>query len=45
MYDTLKKNDPEIYNSVRGEVLRQQDKLELIASENYTSVAVMEAQG
>ena len=45
MYDTLKKNDAEVYAAVRGEVLRQQDKLELIASENYTSVSVMEAQG
>ena len=45
MYDTLRKNDADVYNAVRGEVMRQQDKLELIASENYTSVSVMEAQG
>ena len=45
MYDTLKKTDPAVYDAVRGEVLRQQEKLELIASENYTSVSVMEAQG
>ncbi|MFA5160690.1 MAG: serine hydroxymethyltransferase [Elusimicrobiales bacterium] len=45
MHDTLKKTDAEVYNAVRGETLRQQDKLELIASENYTSVSVLEAQG
>jgi len=45
MYDTLKKTDPEIYQAVRGEVVRQQTKLELIASENYASVSVLEAQG
>ncbi len=45
MYDTLRENDADVYNAVRGEVMRQQDKLELIASENYTSVSVMEAQG
>jgi glycine hydroxymethyltransferase len=45
MYDELKKCDREIYESVRGELLRQQNKLELIASENYTSKAVLEALG
>ncbi len=45
MYEELKKADKEIYESIRGEVLRQQNKLELIASENYTSKAVLEALG
>lgn len=45
MYEELKKSDREIYESVRGEVLRQQNKLELIASENYTSRAVLDALG
>jgi len=37
--------DPEIYAVIRGEIRRQQDNLELIASENFTSMAVLEAQG
>ena len=41
----IKKNDPQLYLAVRGEVLRQQNNLELIASENYTSKAVLEALG
>lgn len=41
----LKKNDPEIYNAVVEEVKREQDKIVLIASENYASTAVLEAQG
>ncbi len=41
----LKKVDPEIYESIMKEVKRQQDNLELIASENFTSQAVLEAQG
>ena len=45
MYDEIKKNDPQLYLAVRGEVLRQQNNLELIASENYTSKAVLEALG
>ena len=45
MYDEIKKNDPQLYQAVRGEVLRQQNNLELIASENYTSKAVLEALG
>lgn len=45
MYEELKKADKEIYEAIRGEVLRQQNKLELIASENYTSKAVLEALG
>jgi glycine hydroxymethyltransferase len=45
MYDEIKKFDPQLYQAVKGEVLRQQENLELIASENYTSRAVLEALG
>jgi len=45
MYEEIKKNDPQLYKAVRGELARQQNKLELIASENYTSKAVLEALG
>ncbi|MFA5361733.1 MAG: serine hydroxymethyltransferase [Candidatus Omnitrophota bacterium] len=41
----LKKVDPEIYASIEKELARQRDNLELIASENFTSPAVLEAQG
>ncbi len=41
----LDKVDPEIAALIRREIARQQNKLELIASENYTSKAVMEANG
>ena len=41
----LKKVDPQIYETVIKEIRRQQDNLELIASENFTSQAVLEAQG
>ncbi len=37
--------DPEILNLIQKESLRQQDGLEMIASENYASAAVMQAQG
>jgi glycine hydroxymethyltransferase len=37
--------DPEIAAAIKGENRRQEDHIELIASENYTSRAVMEAQG
>ena len=43
--DHLVKQDPEIARMLVGEARRQRDGLELIASENYTSRAVMEAQG
>ncbi|HBA60842.1 MAG TPA: hypothetical protein DCZ92_08485, partial [Elusimicrobia bacterium] len=36
MYDEIKKSDPQLYQAIKGEVLRQQNNLELIASENYT---------
>ena len=41
----LEKVDPEMAAAIRKEANRQQDKIELIASENFTSLAVMEAQG
>jgi len=37
--------DPQIYLAIRNELERQNNKLELIASENFTSIAVMEAMG
>ena len=42
---TLSVVDTEIANAVNAEVARQEAHIELIASENYTSPAVMEAQG
>jgi len=42
---SLKETDPQIYNTLRKELERQNDKLELIASENFTSIEVMEAMG
>lgn len=43
--DDLKKVDPEIYAAVQAELKRQNDNIELIASENFTSLAVLEAAG
>lgn len=37
--------DPQIYSALRHELERQNDKLELIASENFTSIPVMQAMG
>lgn len=45
IYQTVKQVDPEIYDSLMKEVKRQETHLELIASENFVSPAVMEAQG
>ena len=44
-YEHLKQADPELYASMERELGRQRDHLELIASENFTSQAVMEAVG
>ena len=41
----LKDVDPLVYNSIQDELTRQQEQIELIASENITSRAVIEAQG
>ncbi|MCM8563996.1 serine hydroxymethyltransferase [Thauera linaloolentis] len=43
--DTLSKIDPELWSAIQAENKRQEDHIELIASENYVSHAVMEAQG
>jgi len=43
--DNIKNIDPEIYNTIELEMNRQESKIELIASENFTSYAVMEAMG
>ncbi len=45
MYPNLKQTDPDVFNAVEKELFRQREKLELIASENFTSLAVMQAQG
>lgn len=44
-YGLLKKNDPELYEAVMSESSRQKNKIELIASENFVSETVMEANG
>jgi len=41
----LKETDPEIFAAIQKEINRQNDNLELIASENFASLAVLEAQG
>ena len=43
--DTVAKVDPELFAAIEAENTRQQEHIELIASENYCSPAVMEAQG
>jgi len=43
--EELKKFDPEIYEAIKKEIEREQNKIVLIASENYASRAVLEAQG
>ena len=45
MYPNLQQTDPEVFAAVSKELNRQREKLELIASENFTSLAVMQAQG
>ena len=43
--DSLSKTDPELYKAINDELKRQQQHIELIASENIVSQAVLEAQG
>ncbi|OXT01497.1 serine hydroxymethyltransferase [Notoacmeibacter marinus] len=43
--DTLEQSDPDVFDAVRKELGRQQNEIELIASENIVSRAVLEAQG
>jgi len=46
MYESeLARTDPEVYRAIQGELERQRFSLELIASENFCSRAVLEAQG
>ena len=44
-FEKIKKQDPKIYSMITGEIKRQQEGMELIASENYVSSAVLEALG
>ena len=44
-YETVKRQDPEVYASMMRELERQRDHIELIASENFVSPAVLEAMG
>ncbi|MBO4365603.1 MAG: serine hydroxymethyltransferase [Eggerthellaceae bacterium] len=44
-YDFIRQSDPDIYYVMENELERQRDHIELIASENFTSEAVMEAMG
>ena len=44
-YSLLKEKDAELYAAVMQELGRQQNKIELIASENFVSETVMEANG
>jgi len=43
--ETIAEVDPDLWQAMQGERRRQHDNIELIASENYVSAAVMEAQG
>ncbi|UOD34065.1 serine hydroxymethyltransferase [Deferribacteraceae bacterium V6Fe1] len=45
LYETVKKVDREVYDALQKELERQETHLELIASENFVSPAVLEAQG
>lgn len=45
MLEEINKIDSEVYHAIQKELGRQRDKIELIASENFTSMAVMQAQG
>ena len=44
-YPTLKRSDPDVYEIIKREEQRQKEGIELIASENYVSRAVLEAMG
>jgi glycine hydroxymethyltransferase len=45
MMNHLPQQDPQVFEAIQSELKRQQSKIELIASENFVSRAVMEAQG
>ena len=44
-YRNIQASDPEVYGAMMRELRRQRDHIELIASENFVSEAVMEAMG
>lgn len=44
-HNTIAQIDPDLWQAIKGEMQRQEDHIELIASENYASPAVLEAQG
>src|SRR4030066_1276764 len=44
-FERLKLSDPDIYRAIQEEIEREREKIVLIASENYASSAVLEAQG
>lgn len=44
-YEVIKEQDSEVYEAIAGELQRQKDHLEMIASENFVSEAVLQAQG
>ena len=41
----LARDDPDVFEAIENEIRRQQDEIELIASENIVSPAVLQAQG
>ncbi|MBR2571460.1 MAG: serine hydroxymethyltransferase [Clostridia bacterium] len=44
-YDSVQKTDPEVFSAMQDELRRQREHIELIASENFVSEAVLEAMG
>ena len=44
-FSNLSAKDPEVYSAIEAELRRQRESIELIASENFASLAVMEAMG
>ena len=44
-YEIIQRQDPEVYASMMRELERQRDHIELIASENFVSPAVLQAMG
>ena len=41
MLENIRQKDSEVYEAIRGEISRQENKLELIASENFVSKSVL----
>lgn len=44
-YQEMRELDPDVFNAINGEIARQRDTLEMIASENFVPRAVLQAQG